>query len=135
MRTENSRSECTCWRLDLTNEPGRPLKDDQSIRATMLSGKWLLKKAVACSSWEKMASKNPSWVCAAGVSERGFFRFHKSKTLSSVRWRHGHFRPAASFQPRKCRMPKSPVFSGAFGSDNPHTGQTWRGLASIRPYV
>ena len=68
MRTENSRSECTCWRLDFTNEPGRTVSVGQSIFAVIAGGRWLLKNAVACSGWEKIALKKPSLVCAAGVS-------------------------------------------------------------------
>jgi hypothetical protein len=39
-------------------ELGRTVSVGQSMLATMSGGRWLLKNAVACSGWEKMALKN-----------------------------------------------------------------------------
>ena len=38
--------------------------EDQSMRAVIMAGKWLLKKAMACSGSEKIALKNASFGCA-----------------------------------------------------------------------
>ena len=48
------------------NEPG---STTSKIRATTSGGRWLLKKAVACSGCEKTALKKPSCVWAAGVGD------------------------------------------------------------------